>query len=72
MVKWSLKQDEAPPAPAHAGLYLRRQRGLLVSDELDRESAVAESRGLARVGILVISDRASRGEYQRRERQGDQ
>ena len=32
-----------------------------MSDELNRESAVAESRGLARVGILVISDRASRG-----------
>ena len=34
-----------------------------MSDELHQESAVAESRGLARVGILVISDRASRGEY---------
>jgi len=34
-----------------------------VSHELDRESVVADSRGLARVGILVISDRASRGEY---------
>ena len=34
-----------------------------MSDELQQESAVAESRGLARVGILVISDRASRGEY---------
>ncbi|MGA7993459.1 MAG: molybdopterin adenylyltransferase, partial [Bradyrhizobium sp.] len=34
-----------------------------MSNELHQESAVAESRGLARVGILVISDRASRGEY---------
>ena len=29
----------------------------------DHDDAAAESRGLARVGILVISDRASRGEY---------
>lgn len=34
-----------------------------MSDELDRDRVVAESRGLARVGILVVSDRASRGEY---------
>jgi molybdopterin adenylyltransferase len=34
-----------------------------LSDELNHEGTVAESRGLARVGILVISDRASRGEY---------
>ena len=34
-----------------------------MSDELNAEGVVAESRGLARVGILVISDRASRGEY---------
>jgi molybdopterin adenylyltransferase len=34
-----------------------------LSDELDQESVTADSRGLARVGILVISDRASRGEY---------
>jgi molybdopterin adenylyltransferase len=36
---------------------------LLLSDQLDQESVAADSRGLARVGILVISDRASRGEY---------
>ena len=34
-----------------------------MNDELNREGIAAESRGLARVGILVISDRASRGEY---------
>jgi len=34
-----------------------------VSDELNQQGVVAESRGLARVGILVITDRASRGEY---------
>ena len=34
-----------------------------MSDELNQQGVVAESRGLARVGILVISDRASRGEY---------
>lgn len=31
--------------------------------EPDQETVMEESRGLARVGILVISDRASRGEY---------
>ena len=36
---------------------------MLLSDQLDQESVAADSRGLARVGILVISDRASRGEY---------
>jgi molybdopterin adenylyltransferase len=35
-----------------------------MSTERDQEVAIADSRGLARVGILVISDRASRGEYQ--------
>lgn len=34
-----------------------------MSDELNQQGVVAESRGLARVGILVISDRASCGEY---------
>jgi len=34
-----------------------------VNNERDQETALEESRGLARVGILVISDRASRGEY---------
>ena len=34
-----------------------------MSDELNQQGVVAESRGLARVAILVISDRASRGEY---------
>jgi len=36
---------------------------LLVNYERGQETALEESRGLARVGILVISDRASRGEY---------
>ncbi len=34
-----------------------------MSDQASRQSSAADSRGLARVGILVISDRASRGEY---------
>jgi molybdopterin adenylyltransferase len=33
-----------------------------VNNEANQE-ATPESRGLARIGILVISDRASRGEY---------
>ena len=37
---------------------------MLVSKERAQELVPEESRGLARVGILVISDRASRGEYQ--------
>ena len=37
MVKWSLKQDEAPPAPAHR-VYLRGERRLLVSDGFDRKA----------------------------------
>src|SRR5712692_7505446 len=44
-------------------MYVRRGRRLLVNNERDQETALEESRGLARVGILVISDRASRGEY---------
>jgi molybdopterin adenylyltransferase len=44
-------------------LHLRRQRRLLVSIGRDHDDAPSESRSLARVGILVISDRASRGEY---------
>jgi molybdopterin adenylyltransferase len=36
---------------------------LRVSTERDQEGTAVDSRGLARVGILVISDRASRGEY---------
>jgi len=40
-----------------------RQRRLLVSTGRNQDSVAAETRGLARVGILVISDRASRGEY---------
>ncbi len=35
-----------------------------MKNESNPESVAAESRGLARVGILVISDRASRGEYE--------
>ena len=31
--------------------------------EPDYDGVATDSRGLARVGILVISDRASRGEY---------
>ena len=34
-----------------------------MSYELNRERVAADSGGLARVGILVVSDRASRGEY---------
>ena len=34
-----------------------------MSDARTQDHDTAESRGLARVGILVISDRASRGEY---------
>jgi molybdopterin adenylyltransferase len=45
-------------------MYLRGERRLLVKNERNPESVPAESRGLARVGILVISDRASRGEYE--------
>ncbi len=41
---------------------MRRQRGLRVNEAraIGRE---ADSRNLARIGILVVSDRASRGEY---------
>jgi molybdopterin adenylyltransferase len=46
-----------------SGLHLRRERGLLLSGEPNHDDGPAESRGLARVGILVISDRAGRGEY---------
>jgi molybdopterin adenylyltransferase len=45
-------------------MHLRGERRLLVKNESNPESVAAESRGLARVGILVISDRASRGEYE--------
>jgi molybdopterin adenylyltransferase len=34
-----------------------------VNRESNRDDVAVDSRGLARVGILVISDRASRGEY---------
>ena len=44
-------------------MHLRRERRLLVSTKRNEEGVSAESPGLARVGILVISDRASRGEY---------
>jgi molybdopterin adenylyltransferase len=44
-------------------VHLRRQRWLLVSNARDQDQTTADLRGLARVGILVISDRASRGEY---------
>jgi molybdopterin adenylyltransferase len=43
---------------------MRRERRLLVSTERAQEVVPEDSRGLARVGILVISDRASRGEYE--------
>ena len=36
---------------------------MLVNSDRNQEAVPEESRGLARVGILVISDRASRGEY---------
>ena len=36
---------------------------MLVKSERNQEASPEDSRGLARVGILVISDRASRGEY---------
>jgi molybdopterin adenylyltransferase len=45
-------------------MYLRGEWRLLVKNECNPESVSAESRGLARVGILVISDRASHGEYE--------
>lgn len=34
-----------------------------MSGERNQERATRDSRGLARIGILVVSDRASRGEY---------
>jgi molybdopterin adenylyltransferase len=37
-----------------------------VKDLRSREDVPGEARGLARIGILVISDRASRGEYEDR------
>jgi molybdopterin adenylyltransferase len=42
---------------------MRQPGRLRVSTERDQEGTAVDSRGLARVGILVISDRASRGEY---------
>ena len=36
---------------------------MLVKSERNQGASAEDSRGLARVGILVISDRASRGEY---------
>ena len=45
-------------------MYLRGERRLLLKNECNPEGVPAESRGLARVGILVISDRASSGEYE--------
>lgn len=36
---------------------------MLLSCQSNQDDGPVESRGLARVGILVISDRASRGEY---------
>src|SRR5665647_409429 len=45
------------------GVHLRREWRLLVSNAREHNPDAAKSRGLARVGILVISDRASRGEY---------
>jgi molybdopterin adenylyltransferase len=43
-----------------------RERRLFVKDLPGRQDASAGERGLARIGILVISDRASRGEYEDR------
>lgn len=44
-------------------MHLRRERGLRLSREISHDVGAVDSRGLARIGILVISDRASRGEY---------
>src|SRR5664279_2438346 len=44
-------------------MHLRGERRLLLSRERSFDDVAVDSRGLARVGILVISDRASRGEY---------
>ncbi len=44
-------------------MHLRREWGLLLNSGRNLDAAAVDSRGLARVGILVISDRASRGEY---------
>ena len=54
-------RDTCGPGPRR--LHVRRGRRLLVNIEPDQETVMEELRGLARVGILVISDRASRGEY---------
>lgn len=45
-------------------MHLRREWGLLLNLGRNLDDAAVDSRGLVRIGILVISDRASRGEYQ--------
>ena len=44
-------------------MHLRRERRLLLNHERCHDDVAPGSHGLVRVGILVISDRASRGEY---------
>ena len=55
------RRDTAGARPRR--LHLRRERRLHVNRKSDRNEVAVDSRGLARVGILVISDRASRGDY---------
>ncbi|HBK09282.1 MAG TPA: molybdopterin adenylyltransferase [Acetobacteraceae bacterium] len=47
-----------------SGVHLRREWRLLLNRGRNLDDVAVDSRGLARVGILVISDRASRGDYQ--------
>ena len=62
MVDWSLKQDEAPTAGAACRAAAAAEAE--AARERTTRKDVAGPHDLARIGILVVSDRASSGEYE--------